>query len=527
MEVTLPDGLKTAEIDQLPSRQFRGYDWSNHPKVHDFINELFIDYIKWAKEVDGQQRIKHKDQIKDQLTCFVLELFRTYESHPELAMSASINNETIGKYPGNRYKPEHITYRIMEHIRDYLLHDGYIEEPLGRARPTGAQTHQRATRYRATKTLIGLMKDFGINRYMICPFPTPPECIVLRAKKLEGQKRGDDVEYNDTDFTLQARANLDRINTLLSQHHIDLKLTDEQQFVLQERVKNRDEYGKPQYLDLNDKQLRRIFNQSSFELGGRFYGGFWQRIPKEYRFLITIDGEHTEQYDYSGMHFAMMYAKKGVPMPEGDAYQLAGYDESLRAYIKKSFNIIINCEKVSKAIATINNKIAEGDLSEELGNGEKLLNAFKDKHPLIDEFIASGEGIKLQYIDSQIAELILLKGIEQNACILPIHDGFITSVKQEALLFRIMEESYQEIMGTTITVNPESIYLELIDDSFKGVHYSFTDKEGNVHESPSVLTGEAFSFDSIQSTDDVAKEIELSQQYHSREEEWYLALNSH
>jgi len=525
MEGILPEGPTTAEIDQLPSRQFRGYDWSNHPKVHDFIDELFIDYIKWAKEVDGQQRIKHQIQIKDQLTCFVLELFRTYKSHPELSMSVSIGNETIGKYSDNRYKPEHITYRLMEHIRDYLLHDDYIEEPFGRARPTGAQTHQRATRYRATKTLIGLMKVFGINRYMICPFPTPPECIVLRAKKLEGQKRGDDVEYDDTDFTLQARANLNQINTCLSQHHIDLKLTDDMQAALEQRVEDRDEYGKPQYLDLNDKQLRRIFNNSSFELGGRFYGGFWQRIPKESRFLITIDSEHTEQYDYSGMHFAIMYANKGIPMPEGDVYQLEGYDESLRGDIKQAFNIIINCETVPKAIATINNKIAKGELSGELVSGEQLLNAFKEKHPLINEFIASGEGIKLQRIDSEIAEFILMRGVENDACILPIHDGFITTTRNVLLLKQLMEESYQAVMGATIEVKPESIYLELVDDRHKGVHYSVTDVEGVVHESPETLSGEALSFGSILTVDNVVEQMELSKQYHLREDEWYLAMN--
>ena len=520
------EGLSIDDVDHLPSRQFRGYDWSLNPKVHDFINELFDDYVKWAKTIDGQQRIKHQEQIKEQLTCFVLELFRTYKSHPKLAMSVSLGNETISSYQRSRYKPHHITYNLQVHIFNFLFHDDYIELPLGeKGRVTGAQAYQRATRVRATTALMGLIKDFEINRYMICPFPTPPECIVLRAKKLTGQKKGDDVEYDDTEFTLQTRANLERINTFLSQHHIDLKLTDDMQAALEQRVEERDEYGKPQYLDLNDKQLRRIFNNSSFELGGRFYGGFWQRIPKESRFLITIDSEHTEQYDYSGMHFAIMYANKGIPMPEGDVYQLEGYDESLRGDIKQAFNIIINCETVPKAIATINNKIAKGELSGELVSGEQLLNAFKEKHPLINEFIASGEGIKLQRIDSEIAEFILMRGVENDACILPIHDGFITTTRNVLLLKQLMEESYQAVMGSTIEIKPESIYLELVDDRHKGVHYSVTDVEGVVHESPETLSGEALSFGSILTVDNVVEQMELSKQYHLREDEWYLAMN--
>jgi len=530
MDVVLPEGLSTEEIDAIPSRRFRGYDWSFNPKVHDFIDELFIDYMKWAKEIDGQQRVKNQDQIKDQLTCFVLELFRTYQSHPKLAMSVSIGNETISGYQHSRYKPHHITYKLLIHIFDFLQHDDvYIELPLGeKGRVTGASSHQRSTRVRATKALIGLIKDFGINRYMICSFPMPPECIVLRAKKLEGKKKGDDVEYDNTQFTLQARTNLERINSFLSQHHIDLKLTDEQQVELEERVKERDEQDKHQYLDLTDKQLRRIFNQSSFQLGGRFYGGFWQRIPKKYRFLITINSEHTEQYDYSGMHFAMMYANKDTEVPEGDVYQLEGYNESLRGNIKQAFNIIINCDTVPKAIATIDNKIAKGDLSEELGGGEQLLNAFKAKHPLIEEFIASGEGIKLQFIDSQIAELILLKGVENGVCILPIHDGFITTTRNVLLLKKLMEEAYQSVMGTTIEVKPESIYLELIDDSHFGLHKQITDTDGEVHEYsaavPETLTGEVRSFSSLLSVEDVQEQMLKSKQYHLREEEWSLAI---
>ena len=517
--------LITAEIDQLPSRQFRGYDWSKHPNVHDFMNELFFDYLVWAKEIDGQQRIKHKAQLKEQLTCFVLELFRTYKAHPELSMAVSLGNETISGYQHSRYKPNHFTYKLFVHIFNFLLHDEHIELPLGdKGRPTGASSHQRSTRVRATKSLIDLMKLFGINQYMISSFPTPPECIVLRDRKRKGQKKGDDIEYIDTDFTFQARSHLEEINAFLSQHHLNLELTDEQEAQLLEKMSNRNEQGKLQHLDFNDKQLRRIFNNASFEQGGRFYGGFWQQIPKEYRFLITIDGNRTMQYDYSGMHFAIMYAKKALPMPDGDAYQLEGYDRSLRSEIKKAFNIIINCETVPKAIATIHKEITKGKLSGALGNGEQLLRAFKDKHPLIEEFIASGEGIKLQFIDSQIAELILLKGLDSDVCILPIHDGFITATNNEQLLIQWMEEAYQAVMGTTIAIKPESIYLELID-SHKGIDYSVTDKEKLVHESPT-LTGEARSFGSILSVDNVIDPLEHSQRYNSREDEWYLATGT-
>jgi len=51
MEIILPEGLTTAEIDQLLSRQFRRYDWSGNLKVAALISYLFNISVK-VLEVD-------------------------------------------------------------------------------------------------------------------------------------------------------------------------------------------------------------------------------------------------------------------------------------------------------------------------------------------------------------------------------------------------------------------------------------------------------------------------------------------
>ena len=38
-------------------------------------------------------------------------------------------------------------------------------------------------------------------------------------------------------------------------------------------------------------------------------------VPSDYRSMITIDNEPTVELDYSGMHFAIMYAEKGMDIP--------------------------------------------------------------------------------------------------------------------------------------------------------------------------------------------------------------------
>jgi len=138
--------------------------------------------------------------------------------------------------------------------------------------------------------------------------------------------------------------------------------------------------------------------------------------------------------------------------------------QHLRGNIKTAFNIIINCSSREEAIAAIDGRIRDGELSEELMDGERIISAFEDAHPLIKDKIASGEGVRGQFMDSQVAERILLKGIKIGLCILPIHDGFITTTGDEFVLERLMNDSFREITGCTAMLKPESFDLSVLPD---------------------------------------------------------------
>ena len=196
-----------------------------------------------------------------------------------------------------------------------------------------------------------------------------------------------------------------------------------------------------------------------------FYGGWWQRIPGDYRTLLTINGKRTVQLDYSGMHFSIMYAQLGMDTPMEDPYALEGYDAGLRGHIKKAFNIIINCANVPQAIGSIDGRIKNGKLSSELLSGERLIQAFIETHPLIRDKIASGEGVRGQFVDSQVAERILLRGIDIGLCILPIHDGFITTKGDEFVLESLMNDAFREITGCTAKLKPESFDLSVLPEA--------------------------------------------------------------
>ena len=512
--------IEETEMTLLPSRSFRGFDWSEHVNVKMLIDALFRVYAVWYKAQGIGRRIRDPDRIRQHLTHFVLEAYRTHRARPELSMGVHLGKNYYAD-TGSRYRPRHLSYRMVRNVTDFLVSAGHLEMPAGKGVWHPDVLQRRTTRYRATRRLIDRCQDCGINRYMIVPFRNP-EVIILRDRKKRKQSQGDTIDYVDTPFTRTARRNLERINDFISGHMINLDLTDDQEEALMLRLRGRDDG----YIDHTKTRLVRIFNNGSFQEGGRLYGGWWQGIPGDYRTLLTINGKRIVQLDYSGMHFSIMYAQLGMDTPMEDPYALEGYDAGLRGHIKKAFNIIINCNTRAQAIGTINGRIKNGKLSSELLSGERLIQAFIETHPLIRDKIASGEGVRGQFVDSQVAERILLKGMKIGLCILPIHDGFITTRGDEFVLEKLMNDSFEEVTGHSARLKPESFDLSVLPECvIDGPHW-ITRPDGSI-ERDTPREGKAVSYSQIVSGTSLWRIIEEGTQKKRnrvmRDEEWKTA----
>jgi hypothetical protein len=239
--------------------------------------------------------------------------------------------------------------------------------------------------------------------------------------------------------------------------------------------------------------------------------------------LITINSKKIIQLDYSGMHVAIMYAGLGMDIPMDDPYALTGYDSGLRGHIKEAFNIIVNCASRKQAIGTIDGRIKQGELSDKLISGKKLLEAFSEAHPLIKHKIASGDGIRSQFTDSRIAESILLKGIDIGLCILPIHDGFITTKGDEFVLETLMNRAFKEVTGHNAKIKPETFDMSVLPDAGKHRPYWIERPDGNV-ERDGPLEGKATSFSRAVSGsalwEMVAEDTQNKKNKNMRDKEW-------
>ena len=206
------------------------------------------------------------------------------------------------------------------------------------------------------------------------------------------------------------------------------------------------------------KRLKRIFNNASFEQGGRFYGAWWQEIPNdsrkgpEWRRSIRINGFPTCEIDYSGMHLVMLYAQAGKPIPDGDPYELNGYGEEVRDFMKIALNTLLNASNEEEAVGAMVNDAKGFEIINTHDHMRVLLQKFRRKHAPIKQYFHRGVGIHLQNADSAVAELVMLTLAESGIAALPIHDSFITRTAHWSAVYKAMAVWFEKICGAEVEV---------------------------------------------------------------------------
>jgi hypothetical protein len=81
------------------------------------------------------------------------------------------------------------------------------------------------------------------------------------------------------------------------------------------------------------------------------------------------------------------------------------------------------------------------------------LDNFVDKHRRIENWFYSGKGLHLQYIDSQIAELVMYEmRVKHNCLALPVHDSFIVAAYMEDVLRAEMDMAAHKTLNMKIRI---------------------------------------------------------------------------
>jgi hypothetical protein len=394
----------------------------------------------------------------------LIDLWKKHHTHPDNHLSIQKNKNFYSAL--KQYRDPQLTYRMAMHAFDglqkldmiYVVQDGYYD----RIKMEGS-----LTRYKATYRLTEMFDELEGHPAITLKPNIDIQTILLR-NKVDGRRQI--VPYDEDKDTEQWRINLRKINLCFSKHILDLQIKDSEVSELQERLLLDND---KQPIDLTHKVLVRIFTNNSFKEGGRFYRGWWQNVPKEYRQFITIDSKKVTEYDFSQMNPNMIYDRYNHELGSEDAYsRVAGPDH--RDIVKQAFNAMF------QASTTLNKKpddINDIDLDAIKMSWKELKEEILKAHKPIKDYFFKGLGNRLQFEDSCIAESVMLQFAHSDAPALPIHDSFIMhhGYGDKGGLEEVMRRAYFERFNSSLSekrdlVEPVKHKIIRLDDKEKAIN---------------------------------------------------------
>ena len=450
------------------------------------IKELISETISRIEATEARKRnrsTKAKVHFDHAVSYILIELWKSVKTLPTSEVSI---NKRSGYYSENkRYRDNLLTFRQVIAAYDGLLAIGFIE--VAKEGHYEKETGEgEITRIIAKDELLERLLELEGHPAITVPNDLNKEIILLR-DKVNGKRVLKD--YPDTHITERYRDNLKKINACFSKHWFDLEVLDSEIPELENRINN---HKTKEPVDFSKRSLVRIFSKGSFKKGGRFYRGWWQNVPREYRQYITIDEKKTGEGDFSQLNPHMLYFTNSKELGSEDAYGRV-LDGEHRDIVKQAFNAMVQASSMLK------NCPSDIDLTEvEMSWADLRERIIKAHKPISHEFF-KGVGNNLQFEDSCVAESVMLHFAEMDAPSLPVHDSFILhhGYCESGEVEEAMRRAFYERFQSDIPVTQEVI------------NWSYRKKESLTEQQ------NAIDIDTILKADDDVS------QWRKRHELWY------
>ena len=381
------------------------------------MNEFLLDLVnRLAAEITSAEGRDRRGKTTDQhhflhgIQYLVIQLWKGTQIHDGYEGSINKRSGWYSEYP--QYRDPNLTFKQTIAAYNGLIALGLIEETQ-RGYFNRETLEGSITRFIATDDLLSLLSEIKEDPFVAIKPNLDAQCIIMR-DEIDGKKK--QVPYLETPAVTEMRDNLMLINRCLASHYPDIRIRDEDWIPLQQRIMT-DPKKRP--IDLTRCSLVRIFSNGRFDHGGRFYRGWWENVPSGYRKYITIDGKRTNEYDYSQLNPHMVYFLRGKAIGSEDAYSRV-FDGEHRDLVKEAFNAMI------QSSTPLLKEPKDIDLSEVDFDWKHLRQSILDAHKPIADMFFQGHGNHLQFVDSVMAEDIMLKFVKSDyAPVLPVHDSFI------------------------------------------------------------------------------------------------------
>jgi hypothetical protein len=403
-------------------------------------------------------KVRTSPKLAPNVALLALNLYAAYRQDERLTVALPMGAPW---YSGAAPRNPILTYRIMVEQAWAGMVALEFAELLRKGSPWGGSY----STVRATPALVAFLEaDGGPPPHHTLRLVQNHDPIILKASKPDkarakaqdndaaeddddaAEGNGQPITFTDTPETERMRAAVVRINAVNTPDRIRLSpLTEDEGFALWMALRGSKKARKepppsPDALDAWFAQtaLHRVFNRGSFDLGGRFYGASWQLMSGEWRRRILIDGEAVMELDFGSLHPRMTHHLLERREAPEDCY--AGIPVP-RAIAKRAVSALLNMEGgTSRAPRWF--RVDEVEM-----RWASLVVRAGDALPGIAHHFGTGAGLRLQRIDSEIAEAIMLHFADRDVPCLGVHDSFIVGQQHAAELEAVMRRAYRDRIG--------------------------------------------------------------------------------
>lgn len=425
-----------------PDRPFNPFRKANSEACRGLVADVLIQFQGYENHKQTRKRSrKTRDQaiLEQQIEALVSDLVHRYLTAPEGWIAVTMSNQKLCSK--DIYRSELLNKTFPTVVKVLASPELAFAELV-----LGNHSERRQTTIKAGKRLISRIKDRGLAPFDL-GIDKSSEPIVLRRSKITGEKKAKNINYVDTPVTKRYRQEMNQINEYLANADIQY-------------------HGKDTTVDETTRYLRRIFNNGSFELGGRLYGGFWQWMKSEHRDWITINDEEVTCLDYGQIGLYIAYSLCGETPEFDDGYAIPELIGD-RELIKKFVNKLYNCEAVPKKLpkgirlapSTINwaflgrdgRTFTSNDRARiEAGVAADLVNQY---HHKIGQFFLHRNSLGFMHLESQIMIQLLLDLNSQGITALPVHDAVLVKASDVVSAAKVMRKAAKKILNLDVPVS--------------------------------------------------------------------------
>lgn len=438
--------------------RFDWYEKQHHP----FFEPIVQTLMEECSSTYTNKSANREQQLPNLIEVVVSSLYSAYYSLPFGTQYVS-----YPRHPRDykRNDPTKVNFNS-----DYALLLFDVLEQKKWIRIVAGRQQQGYTRIKASGGLELLFEAEGL-KWAIQEPKDSSKLVVLRDRKPNPTPKAkkkyvkEDVPVSSTAEVEAYRDDLHAFNQFLVQNCISLNLKNNQLEQLAIDLKNRkeeaaseDDQSKLSILNFGRVQLRRIFSRGLMTKGGRFYGGWWQSLPSQYRAHILINDKKTVEVDYSGMSLRIFAALKGEEVStDKDIYNLGFKDWQFKAdprrkAIKTFVNAMLNDEQG-------NYRLSKTEQAQTGLTHEQLKDKLFETYEWLEKAIHAGVGLDTQFYDSQIAMTVMKEMMAEGILVLPIHDSFIVRNSCETVLKSVMTKAFNTHLGQSIATSTDGSRL--------------------------------------------------------------------